>query len=94
MKQLPLADVSVPLGLLTACGAPSYPFEAVPVGVDDAEAEQGLEGDPARFECFTVEAYASSGDSDDRQLGPFRKTPRTADEGHDDPSSESDQDGD
>ena len=55
---------------LTAC-TETFTFEAVPVGVDDDDAESGLDGDPKRFDCFTIEADASNGDDNDVQLGTF-----------------------
>lgn len=58
---------------LAGCGE-SFTFEAVPVGVDDDDAETGLSGDPAQHECFTIEADSSAGDDADEQLGTFCKT--------------------
>ena len=72
-KKIALAFATLPLlAFTTACEA-TYTFEAVPVGVDDDDAEQGIEGDPARFDCFTIEADHSVDDEEDVQLGTFCK---------------------
>jgi len=57
---------------LAGCGE-YYTFEAVPVGVDEDAAEEGIGGDPTKIDCFTIEADASSGDGGDEQLGTFCK---------------------
>jgi hypothetical protein len=59
---------------LTGC-AETFTFEAVPVGVDEDDAELGVDTDPSTFECFEIEADSSSGSDDkDVQLGRFCKT--------------------
>lgn len=61
------------LTFLGGC-AETFTFEATPVGVDDDDAEEGIEGNPRDIECFTIEADSSNGDDGDAQLGTFCKT--------------------
>lgn len=70
---------------LSACTEESYTFEAVPVGVNDDDAEDGLtrqQVEDAR--CFTIEADAGSGDDGDLQLGVFCLDEQRSDDGRDD----------
>lgn len=78
---------------MTGCSE-SFTFEAVPSGVSDDAAEEGLKGNPRQYDCFTIEADSSTGDEGDVSLGEFCRTGPAQPSNDADTEADDDTDGD